>query len=366
MRLFYFELMAIFSQSAVINQVPMNRTLCGMTNDDLFDLINLQGFERDHSTKVMLAIYRKRVRSTSQIPGIPKSLKELLRSSFSMGIYPPLASQTSADKSVKYLFRNEEGLEFETVFIPDKKRRTICVSTQSGCRMGCPFCMTGRFGFRGNLSAGDIINQIIAVPEGSMISNVVFMGMGEPMDNLEEVLKACEILTSEWGLALGAGNITVSTVGILPGIVDFLKRSDCNLTVSLYSPFPDERKLVLPVENIYPVKKIIDILRSFPIVKKRRFSVAYVMIDGINDSEKHLNALKYLLNDSSIRVNLLPYHKIGNEPNHSSSDDKMLYFKHNLINSGISASVRKSRGADISAACGLLASGLARSDLFSL
>jgi 23S rRNA (adenine2503-C2)-methyltransferase len=366
MRLLYFEFMVIFIQGVVFNSMLMNKTLCGMRNDDLFNLINPHGFERNHSTKVMLGIYRKRVKSISQIPGIPKSLKEFLRTNLSEGIYLPVASQISADDSIKYLFRNDEGLEFETVYLPDKKRRTICVSTQSGCRMGCPFCLTGQFGFRGNLSARDIINQVIGIPEVSDVSHVVFMGMGEPMDNLVEVLKACEILTSEWGLAISSRNITVSTVGILPGIMEFLKRSDCNLTVSLHSPFPDERKLVVPVENKYPVKEIIDILKSFPIVKKRRFSIAYMMIEGINDSENHLNALKHLLTGSRIRVNLLTYHRIGNEPNRSSSADKMLYFKHNLIISGISASIRKSRGEDISAACGLLASGLGRSDLFSL
>jgi 23S rRNA (adenine2503-C2)-methyltransferase len=329
-----------------------------MTIDELNDLIHPLGFDRNHSMKVMLAIYRKRVRTITQISGIPKGLKEYLESSLNEGIYPPVSSRKSTDNSVKYLFRNGVGLEFETVYLPDGKRKTICVSTQSGCRMGCPFCLTGKFGFRGNLSAGDILNQIIGIPETTEISHVVFMGMGEPMDNLEEVLKACEIIKSEWGLSISTRNITVSTVGILPGIMEFLKRSDCNLTVSLHSPFPDERRLVVPVEKKYPVKDIIDILKSYPILKKRRFSVAYVMIEGINDSEKHLLALKELLLGSQIRVNLLPYHRIGNEPGRSSSEDRMQYFKHNLVIAGVSASIRRSRGEDISAACGLLASGL--------
>jgi 23S rRNA (adenine2503-C2)-methyltransferase len=226
--------------------------------------------------------------------------------------------------------------------------------------MGCPFCLTGKYGFRGNLLSSDIINQIISIPEASEVSHVVFMGMGEPMDNLEEVLRACEILTSEWGLAISSRNITVSTVGISTGIMEFLKRSDCNLTISLHSPFPDERKLVVPVENKFPVKEILDILMSYPLKKHRRFSVAYVMIDGVNDSERHLDALRYLLRGSQVRVNLLPYHRIGNELYFSSPADRMMYFKHNLILSGISASIRKSRGEDISAACGLLASGLGK------
>ena len=242
--------------------------------------------------------------------------------------------------------------------MPDKKRNTVCVSTQSGCRMGCPFCVTGRYGFHGNLSAGEIVNQVISIPEASKITHVVFMGMGEPMDNLENVLKACRILTAEWGLAISQRNITVSTVGITPGIKIFLESSECNLTLSLYSPFPDERKLVVPAETRYPVSEIINIMKNYPVKKKRRLSVAYVMIKELNDTDHHLEGLKALLKGSDIRVNLLPYHLVPGDNNTSSSAERIQFFKHNLVISGISASIRKSRGIDISAACGLLATGL--------
>jgi 23S rRNA (adenine2503-C2)-methyltransferase len=208
--------------------------------------------------------------------------------------------------------------------------------------MGCPFCATGRYGFHGNLSTGEIVNQVLSIADSIKITHVVFMGMGEPLDNLENVLKACEILTSEWGMALSPRNITISTVGITPGILKFLECSDCNLTVSLYSPFTEERKLVVPVENKYPVNEIIGIMKNYPIKKKRRLSLAYVMLRGLNDTDFHLEGLKTLLKNSSIRVNLLPYHKLTDDSN----------------TSGVSASIRKSRGTDISAACGLLASAL--------
>ena len=338
----------------------MNNKICGMLPDDLQIFLGPHGYDRSHVTKTMLAIYRKRINHISLIQGIPKALKEMLRADFITGIYPPCKSEKSVDNTIKYLFRNDKDLEFETVYLPDNKRKTICVSTQAGCRMGCPFCVTGRYGFRGNLSAGDIINQIISLPHGDEVSHVVFMGMGEPMDNIEEVLKACKILVSDWGLAISSRNITVSTVGILPGIVEFLKRSDCNLTLSLHSPFPDERRLVIPAEKKYPAQKIIDIMKSYPLMKKRRFSIAYVMIMDINDSDTHLEALKKLLGDSPLRVNLLPYHRVNSDPNSSSSLERMQFFKHELTISGISASIRKSRGEDISAACGLLASGLGK------
>jgi 23S rRNA (adenine2503-C2)-methyltransferase len=200
-----------------------------------------------------------------------------------------------------------------------------------------------------------MVNQIIGITQAERITHIVFMGMGEPMDNLEEVLKACNIITAEWGLALSSRNVTVSTVGIMPGVLKFLQRSDCNLTLSIYSPFSEERKKFIPAENHYPVQNIIEVMKTFPVKKKRRLSLAYVMIKDLNDTEGHLEKLKYILKGSSIRVNLLPYNPGLNDQNCSSSPEKMHFFKHNLIVSGISASIRKSRGADISAACGLLA-----------
>jgi 23S rRNA (adenine2503-C2)-methyltransferase len=184
------------------------------------------------------------------------------------------------------------------------------------------------------------------------------MGMGEPMDNLDNVLKACEIITAGWGLALSPRNVTVSTVGITPGIEKFLQSSDCNLTLSLHSPFIEDRKRVVPAEKQYPVQKIIEIMKNYPVKKKRRLSLAYVMIKDMNDTDSHFEGLKILLYGSKIRVNLLPYHSVRNDPNTSSSAERMQYFKHNLVVSGISASIRKSRGIDISAACGLLATDL--------
>jgi 23S rRNA (adenine2503-C2)-methyltransferase len=224
--------------------------------------------------------------------------------------------------------------------------------------MGCPFCVTAKYGFHGNLSAGDIINQIISIPSAEKVTHVVFMGMGEPMDNLENVLKTAGIISAEWGMAISPRNITVSTVGILPAVELFLERSQCNLTLSLYSPFEEERINVIPAEKKYPALKIIEIMKNIPLKKKRRLSIAYVMIKDINDTDHHLSGLKKMVGGSGIRVNLLPYHPVKNDENTPSSDERMHYFKHDLVISGISASVRKSRGADISAACGLLASGL--------
>lgn len=328
-----------------------------MTAAEIESFLVRNGYDQAYAVKTATSFYRKRIGSFSGMKDLPRSLKELLSGSFSSGLVPPVTSEESADSTVKYLFRIA-GREIETVFIPDKKRATVCVSSQAGCRMGCPFCLTGRYGFKGNLTAGEIINQIYSIPDAKKITHVVFMGMGEPMDNLEEVLKACEILTSQWGFAFSPRNVTVSTVGIGPAIRDFLTRSGCNLTLSLHSPFPAGRAEVVPAERAYPAREIIEMMKSWPATKKRRFSIAYVMISGINDTDGHLGELVKLLKGSSVRINLLPYHRIPGDSIHSSSRERMNYFRHNLTLSGISASIRKSRGEDISAACGLLASGL--------
>jgi 23S rRNA (adenine2503-C2)-methyltransferase len=336
----------------------IKENLCGLTPDEIFGLIQAEGYNYNQAVKVATNIYKKRIADVSQIEGVPKSLKVYLGGIAAKGFYGPATSEVSADKSIKYLFISPEGKKFESVWIPDIKRRTICVSTQSGCRMGCPFCVTAKYGFHGNLSSGDIVNQVLSIPDAGNITNVVFMGMGEPMDNLENVLKACRIMTSEWGMAFSPRNITVSSVGITPGIKEFLNRSECNLTISLYSPFEEERIRIVPAESSYPVHEIIRIMKDFTVKKKRRFSVAYVMINDVNDTVRHLEGLKKILGGSGIRVNLMPYHPVKDDKNSSSSDDRMLFFKHELVISGISASIRRSRGADISAACGLLASGL--------
>ena len=333
------------------------KSLCGLTADELFDLIRAHDYSFPDAISVLNNVYKKRTREISDFKNIPKKLKEILSSSLRTGITDPVSAEVSEDNTAKYLFRSNSGKQYEAVYIPDKKRHTVCVSTQSGCRMGCPFCISGRYGFHGNLTAGEIINQILSIPVAEKITHVVFMGMGEPMDNLENVLKACGILTAEWGLALGSRHITISTVGIRQGVERFLEHSDCNLTLSLHSPFPAERSLIIPAERKYPAHEILQVMKDFRLKKGRRLSVAYVMINGLNDSDDHLQELIAMLSGARIRVNLLPYHSVPGDLMTSSSPEKMQYFKHNLINSGISASVRKSRGEDISAACGLLAAG---------
>ena len=336
----------------------VKENLCGLTADEIFRIIQPWDYNFSHAVAISNSLYKNRIAEITGFKNIPKQLKYLLTKDFMPGYSTSVNTEISSDGTEKYLFKTADSKLFETVFIPGDKRNTVCISSQSGCRMGCSFCATASYGFHGNLSAGEIVSQVISIPGAARITHVVLMGMGEPMDNLDNVLKACNIMTSEWGLSLSPRNVTVSTVGLTDGIIKFLEASDCNLALSLFSPFTGERKNMIPAEAKHPVKNIVELLKSIPVRKKRRLSLAYVMIKDLNDTDRHLSELKSLVAGSRIRVNLLPYHSSGYDNKTSSSAERMMYFKHNLVISGISASIRTSRGADISAACGLLASGL--------
>ena len=316
-------------------------------------LLSGSGTNSRYARRLLHWIYRKGVRSFKEINDIPSAVLDSVAANFAIGLSNPVDFEISADGSVKYLFNTADGLTHETVWLPDGKRSTVCVSVQSGCRMGCRFCATGKNGWGGNLSAGDIVNQVISIPHP--VTHVVMMGMGEPGDNIDEVLKACRILTAEWGLAVGRNRVTVSTVGVVPSVKRLLEETECNITLSLHSPFREERMEVIPAESRWPFAETLELLKSYDNRRKRRFTVAYVMIKGKNDSERHLEELKRLLSGTGIRVNLLPYHALEGDDASSSGPEVMMRFKHELVTSGIGASVRKSRGSDIDAACGMLA-----------
>jgi 23S rRNA (adenine2503-C2)-methyltransferase len=331
------------------------KILYGLTPDETYDLISDSGFSRSHAVEVALNLYRRKIGSIDNFIKIPKKLKSFLSSCCSVGLLDYVDSEMSSDGAARYLFKSAEDKFFETVYIPEHKRNTVCVSVQSGCRMGCPNCVSGAYGFYGNLTTEEIVTQVLSIPFSSDITHVVFMGMGEPMDNLDNVLKSCEILTAQWGLALSPRNVTISTTGILSGVKRFLEESDCNLTLSLHSPFSAERAKIIPAESKHPFADLLSEIKSAKLKKGRRLSVAYMMIDGVNDSEEYLEELISVLKSLGIRVNLLPFHKTPNSVLNPSPYERIQYFKHSLVCAGVSASIRKSRGGDISAACGLLA-----------
>ncbi len=311
------------------------------------------GADRRYARRILYWVYVRRIASFHEIDDIPRKILDLLSLRALPGLTPPVASERSADGSVKYLFRSSGGALHETVFLPDGKRQTVCISVQSGCRMGCRFCATGHYGWRGNLTAAEIVNQVISIPYE--VTHIVMMGMGEPGDNIDEVTRACRIITAEWGLAAGRRRVTVSTVGVPSATERLLGETECNITLSLHSPFPDERAGVIPAERRWPFAETLRLLSGYDNRRKRRFTVAYVMMKGVNDTPRHLEELIRLLAGTAIRVNLLPYHPVTGSEVTGTPLPEMMSFRHELVMAGISASVRRSRGEDIAAACGMLA-----------
>ncbi|MGC9341291.1 MAG: 23S rRNA (adenine(2503)-C(2))-methyltransferase RlmN, partial [Bacteroidales bacterium] len=289
-----------------------------------------------------------------EMSNISKKNRELLAEKFLFGLQTFKSFQESVDGTKKYLFPAMSGKFIESAYIPESKRSTLCVSSQVGCKMGCLFCMTGKQGFQGNLSAGEIVNQVRSLPEQENLTNIVYMGMGEPLDNTKEVLKSLEILTSEWGFAMSPRRITISTIGMIPGMKEFLEKSECHLAISLHTPFEDERKRLMPVENVYPLKEVMNEVKKYNWFRQRRISLEYIMFKDLNDTDRHVSELVRLLHGIKCRVNLIKFHAIPDTPLEGSSPLVMESFRDKLNAKGITATIRRSRGEDIYAACGLL------------
>ena len=302
-------------------------------------------------------IYGKRVRSLSDMTNLSKAGRERLADAYEVGVAEPLGVAASSDGTKKYLFpvNGNPDNAVETVMIPDGDRKTLCVSSQAGCKMGCKFCMTGRQGFHGNLSAADILSQFLAIDEAAELTNAVFMGMGEPLDNWEEVKKVIEILTAPWGYGWSPKRITLSTIGVIPSLKRFLDECKCHLAVSLHDPFPDERLALMPAQKAFPIQDVIALIRQYDFTGQRRGSFEYTMFAGHNDTPRHADALLHLLKGLECRVNLIRFHRIPDFPYGTSSRETMEAFRDRLTRGGGTATIRASRGEDILAACGLLA-----------
>ncbi len=267
---------------------------------------------------------------------------------------PPISSQASGDGTRKYRFSDGHGGQVETVYIPEGARHTLCISSQTGCRMGCAFCMTGIQGFSRHLDAAHILNQVRSVPERPLLTNIVFMGMGEPLDNLDAVLESIAILTSPAGFNIPPRRIAVSTVGIASAIRTYLENCRSPLAVSVHSPFPNERRQLMPVEKASPLKDVLDAIRSTPRSSGRRIFFEYIVFKGINHTRHHADALAALLDGMNGQINLIRYHPVPGLPFQSPDDTEILAFRDALKQKGFFTSIRRSRGLDIQAACGLL------------
>lgn len=333
----------------------MREQLLGKTPDELKEIALKVGLPAFTGKQIAQWMYGRKVRSIDEMTNISKVGRERLKEEYSLGVTLPSACQVSSDGTKKYLFPVGEGNAVEAVMIPDEDRKTLCVSSQAGCRMGCKFCMTGRQGFHGNLTVVDILSQFIAIDEAAELTNAVFMGMGEPLDNFGNVMRAIEVLTADWGFGWSPKRITLSTIGVLPNLRKYLDSTRCHLAVSLHNPFPDERAEMMPVQKAWPVQEVIDMIREYDFTGQRRVSFEYTMFAGLNDDKRHADALIRLLRGLECRVNLIRFHKIPDAPFETTPQIIMERFRDRLSNHGITCTIRASRGEDILAACGMLA-----------
>jgi len=328
--------------------------LYGKTLNELIAVTRRIGLPGFAAKQIADWLYKKEIRSIDEMSNLSKKTRELLSVDYEIGLSEPVNESKSLDGTKKYLYKVLLDKYIETAYIPDDERATICVSSQAGCKMGCIFCMTGKQGFQGSLSSNEILNQFRSLPEFKSLTNMVYMGMGEPLDNITEVLKSLDILTSEWGYAWSPTRITVSTVGIISGIKEFLEKSRCHLAVSLHSPFDEERRKLMPVQRTNTVKEVLDIIRNFDFNSQRRVSFEYILFKGMNDTPRHIKELARILNGIKCRVNIIRFHSIPGSEFESPNMGMIINFKEALNSKGILTTIRASRGVDIQAACGLL------------
>ncbi|MDP4222464.1 MAG: 23S rRNA (adenine(2503)-C(2))-methyltransferase RlmN [Bacteroidota bacterium] len=328
--------------------------LYGKTLNELIAVTKRIGMPGFAAKQMADWLYGKEIKTIDEMTNLSKKMREALSEEYEIGLMDPERVSVSRDGTKKYLFKVLNDKYIETAYIPDEERATICISSQAGCKMGCIFCMTGRQGFQGNLSSNEILNQFRSLPEFKTLTNMVYMGMGEPLDNLQEVLKSLDIMTSSWGYGWSPTRITVSTVGLISRLKEFLEKTRCHLAVSLHSPFDEERRKLMPIQKTNTVREVLDIIRNFDINNQRRVSFEYILFDGVNDSPRHIKELAGILNGIKCRINIIRFHPIPGSEFHSPEPERVTEFRESLNAKGILTTVRASRGADIQAACGLL------------
>lgn len=334
--------------------MAMKTPLYGKNPTELAALCAELGMPRFAAGQLARWLYKSHIEEPQQMSNLSKQHRQLLADRTEQVLSAPVAVSESKDGTKKYLYRTLQGAYVESAYIPDGDRATLCVSSQAGCRMGCRFCATGRQGLQHNLTAAEILNQIVRLPERDKLTNLVFMGMGEPLDNLDEVLRALEIITSEWGWGWSPTRVTVSTAGVVSNLRRFLDETKVHLAVSLHNPFRQERAEIMPIEKGFPIHELCDILREYDFTHQRRVSFEYIVMSGLNDSMRHIRELSRLLDGIKCRINLIRFHKIPDSPYFSPDDEAMIRFRDTLTARGIQTTIRASRGEDIQAACGLL------------
>ncbi len=328
--------------------------LLGKTTEQLTELAAARKWPLYTGKQLAEWLYRHKVDNVAAMTNIPLKIRAEIEKEFTTGRSQPLSVMKSLDGTKKYLFRTDGSNYIESAYIPEGQRHTLCVSSQAGCRFGCSFCMTGKQGFHGQLDTADILNQVLSIEESSLITNIVYMGMGEPLDNLGPVLDSIKILTSDTGMQMSPRRITLSTIGLLPQIEEFLEKSSCRIAISLHSPFEDERAKIVPAERAHPTGRLIELLRNTSADRQRRVSFEYIVFKGVNHSKRHVKELVRLLKGIRCRINLIRFHPLPGIDLSPPTNEDILQFREDLEQNGINTTIRRSRGMDIEAACGML------------
>ena len=336
--------------------------LLGMSLSELKSVVKDLGMPQFTAGQIAKWLYQQHVMSIDEMTNISKANREKLAEHYTVGAMAPIDCQRSKDGTIKYLFPTAEGKFVETVYIPDHDRATLCVSCQVGCKMNCLFCQTGKQGFEGSLTAADILNQIYALPERETLTNIVFMGQGEPMDNLDNVLRATEILTADYGYAWSPKRITVSSVGVKSKLKRFLDESECHVAISMHSPLPEQRQQLMPAEQQMSIVEVVDLLKQYDFTHQRRCSFEYICFAGLNDTTMHAREIVKLLQGLECRVNLIRFHEIPEVDLPGADEKRMEALRDYLTNHGVFTTIRASRGQDIFAACGLLSTAKKQSN----
>lgn len=329
-----------------------------MTLEQLQNVVAELEMPRFAAKQIMQWLYQKNITEIDEMTNLSKAHRQRLADNYVIGRSMPIETQTSEDGTEKYLFQTLEGRYVETVYIPDHERATLCVSSQVGCKMNCEFCQTGKQGFSGNLMPADILNQIYTVntlhaADGGL-TNIVYMGQGEPLDNYDAVKQTIDILTAPYGWAWSPKRITVSTIGLKKNLGRFLDETECQLAISLHFPLHEQRLQYMPAERQFPIEGVIQLLSQYDWSHQRRLSFEYTMFDGVNDTTIFAKELVRLLKNLTCRINLIPFHQIEQTTLTPTPMDRITSFRDYLTRHGVYTTIRTSRGQDIQAACGLL------------
>ena len=328
--------------------------LLGMQPGELQQVVTELGMPKFTAAQIAKWLYQQHVGSIADMTNLSKANREKLAEQYEVGSMAPIDCQRSVDGTIKYLFPTRSGKFVETVYIPDHDRATLCVSCQVGCKMNCLFCQTGKQGFEGSLTAADILNQIYALPERDTLTNIVFMGQGEPMDNLDAILQATQVLTADWGYAWSPRRITVSSVGVKNKLKRFLDESECHVAISMHSPLPEQRQMLMPAEKQMSITEVVDLLKQYDFSHQRRCSFEYICFAGLNDTTMHAREIVKLVRGLDCRVNLIRFHEIPGVDLPGADEMRMEALRDYLTAHGVFTTIRASRGQDIFAACGLL------------